>query len=256
MPIHVIQDKISLDELLEEVAKLQKVSRYLLNGQIDFENIRARSIKAVNIETETITTNELAANSVSTDKLQAGSVVTDKLAAGAVTADKITVDELSAISADMGKITAGEIYGAYIATSEGVAPFIEFSSTTTLLKAWADALNTMAIIASVTGSPSLVMSDGTNSGYLTFAADFTGTKKTTLGGESGVVISSGDHVDFDTGLFNVRVQSWNNFVARSPSGQTLQAALDGKKNAGGGFTGAIPPGSTIFVTDGEITGYM
>lgn len=241
LPLVEPQGNRTLEEYIRYIADIlamfQEDLQNLLEGRLSANNIRAESIETKN--------------------LQAGAITTEKIAAGAVTADKITVNELSAITADMGKITAGEIYGAYIATSEGVAPFIEFSSTATLLKAYADALNTMAIVGAVTGNPSLVMGDGTNSGYLTFTSDFTGTKKTTLAGDTGVVISSGDHVDFDTGLFNVRVQSWNNFFARSPgSGQTLQAALDSKKNVGGGFTGSIPPGSTIFVSDGEITGYI
>jgi hypothetical protein len=238
-----VLDNKDLSNILAMLVKELEV----INGRLDVNNIRANGIETKNLK----------AGAITTEKIAAGAVTANEIAANTITADKMDVDELSAISADMGKITAGEIYGAYIATSEGVAPFIEFSSTATLLKAYADALNTMAIVGAVTGNPSLVMGDGTNSGYLTFTADFTGTKKTTLAGDTGVVISSGDHVDFDTGLFNVRVQSWNNFFARSPGpGQTLQAALDSKKTVGGGFTGSIPPGSTIFVSDGEITGYI
>lgn len=127
--INVLREAPDLNQLAEEVARLQKLLRWLLNGQIDFENIRARSIKGENIEAETITTTELAADSVTADKIAAGSVTTDKLdagavtadkidagavttsklAAGAVTADKIDVNELSAISADLGTITAGSI---------------------------------------------------------------------------------------------------------------------------------------------------
>jgi hypothetical protein len=46
----------------------------------------------------------------------------DILVKGTVTAIKMNVDKLSAITADLGKMTAGEIYGAYIATSENEFP--------------------------------------------------------------------------------------------------------------------------------------
>lgn len=59
------------------------------------------------IETDTVTTLQLAALSV----------VTDTLAANAVTAPKIFVNELSAISADIGSVNAGTMTGVLIRTS-------------------------------------------------------------------------------------------------------------------------------------------
>lgn len=88
-PINVIQEPLTPEQLSEELAKLQKLLRYLLNGQLDFENVRARSIKAENIEVGTLTAEEIAANTI--------------------TAEKMNVTELSAISANLGHITAGLI---------------------------------------------------------------------------------------------------------------------------------------------------
>lgn len=48
----------------------------------------------------------------------------DILVKGTVTAIKMNVQKLSAITADLGKMTAGEIYGAYIATSEDQYPMV------------------------------------------------------------------------------------------------------------------------------------
>lgn len=48
----------------------------------------------------------------------------DILVQGTVTAIKMNVQKLSAITADLGKMTAGEIYGAYIATSEDQYPMV------------------------------------------------------------------------------------------------------------------------------------
>lgn len=94
--IHVLQEVGTLEELYDQVAKLQKTLRYLLSGHLDFENISAKGIRAQNID----------------------------------------VDQLSAISADMGKLTSGEIYGAYIATSETSYPKAEMSNTNNLFGAY------------------------------------------------------------------------------------------------------------------------
>lgn len=67
---------------------------------------------------DTISADMLKANSVVAGKLAASAVETDNLAAGAVVASKINVTELSAISGDLGTITAGEaILGASPAIS-------------------------------------------------------------------------------------------------------------------------------------------
>lgn len=73
-------------------------------------DIGANAIKEVNI----------ADDSISAPKIIAGAIMTAHLSALAVTADKINVNQLSAITADMGKLTAGEIVGALIKTSEGL----------------------------------------------------------------------------------------------------------------------------------------
>lgn len=114
-PIHVLSEEVSLSELNEVVAKLQKALNYLLAGNLDFDNIRARGIKAENIEAGTITANEIAANTI--------------------TADKMDVNQLSAISANLGTITAGllqavTIIGSLIQSAvAGVYPRAEMSNT-------------------------------------------------------------------------------------------------------------------------------
>lgn len=104
--IHVLQETVTLEQLCEEVAKLQKIIRYLINGNLDFENVRVKGL----------------------------------------TAETIDVDELSAISANMGKLTSGEIYGAYIATAEGVYPRAELSSVDNFFKASNNAGQYVAIL--------------------------------------------------------------------------------------------------------------
>ena len=69
------------------------------------------------IAADSILTKHLAAGAVTSDKIAAGSVTTDILAAGAVTSDKIDVNTLSAISANIGEITAGSLTGVTITGS-------------------------------------------------------------------------------------------------------------------------------------------
>jgi len=233
MAIHVIQDDITHEQLLEEFAKMQKVVRYIINGQIDFENIRARSIKADNIEVGAITAEEIAANTI--------------------TAEKMDVNELSAITANMGKLTSGEIYGAYIATSEGIYPFIEFNSTLNLLAAYYTANNSIKINPTIPPNPTLDFEDGTVHGVIGVA----GGKflfSTPLG-EGDMQLSPGEDLEFfPQGL--IRVESWSKIFSNLGSeNQTMKQALDSKAPVFTGFTGSIPPGATIHVNNGVIQSY-
>jgi hypothetical protein len=73
-PINIITENATTEELINELAKFQKIVRYLMNGGLDSENIRANSI----------------------------------------TADRMDVNELSAITANIGEVTAGIITGILI----------------------------------------------------------------------------------------------------------------------------------------------
>ncbi|PJN53666.1 hypothetical protein PAEVO_03870 [Paenibacillus sp. GM2FR] len=108
-------------DLANTVAKMAKDLEFLVNGNLDANNIRA--------------------NSIETKNLKANSITAEKIQVGAVTADKITVNELSAISANLGHIVAGliesvEIFGSYIATSYGSFPFVEMSNTENMIGAY------------------------------------------------------------------------------------------------------------------------
>ena len=91
-------------KLANTTAKMAKDLEFILNGNVAFDNIRVNGIEAQNIK------------------------------AGAITAEKIDVEELSAISANVGKVVSGEIYGNYIATSEHSYPRAEMSNTTRMFK--------------------------------------------------------------------------------------------------------------------------
>ncbi|GKU76841.1 hypothetical protein [Paenibacillus sp. L3-i20] len=97
-------------ELQDIIAKLAKELDYIINGNLDVKNIRSKSLTA------------------------------EVIKAGSITAEEMTVDKLSAITADLGTITAGllnavKIYGSYIATSEDSYPRVEVSTTEKQFKA-------------------------------------------------------------------------------------------------------------------------
>jgi hypothetical protein len=105
---------------------------------ITANEIAATTITATQIATDTITSNQIAANAITVSELAANAVVavniaanavtTDKINAGAVTTDKITATSLSAITSNMGSITAGTITGATVQTATTGARVVMNSS--------------------------------------------------------------------------------------------------------------------------------
>ena len=86
--------------------------------------------------------NELRNLMLNLDTLNVVSLNAKVIEAGTITADKMNVTELSAISANLGHITAGlieavQIFGSYIATSQSY-PKVEISNTENLFKASQD----------------------------------------------------------------------------------------------------------------------
>ncbi|GAA0382700.1 hypothetical protein [Paenibacillus motobuensis] len=137
-------------KLANITAKMAKDLEFILNGNVAFDNIRTNGIEAKNIK--------------------AGSITTEKLQAGSVTADKIMVNELSAISANLGHIIAGliesvEIYGSYIATRRGGYPRAEMSQTEDMFSTYASPSSyvKMAAVGTANGSPQLTLSGGGDS---------------------------------------------------------------------------------------------
>lgn len=76
---------------------------------ITASNIASNTITANQIASWTITANEIASNTITASEIASGAITTTKLAANAVTAAKMSVSELSAISANLWTVTAGDI---------------------------------------------------------------------------------------------------------------------------------------------------
>lgn len=83
-------------------------SRIAANA-ITADKIGAGQITAQKIASRAITADHIASNSISTDKLITGSVTAAKIATASITADKMHIENLSALSSDLGNIRGGDI---------------------------------------------------------------------------------------------------------------------------------------------------
>jgi len=190
---------------------------------------------------------------VSLDTLNIIKLNAKVIEAGTVTAEKMNVDELSAISANLGHITAGlveaiEIFGSYIATAAiGVYPRIELSSLSKLLKAELDADNRIELLANLVGSPAFNFITELMVGRL-FAADST---LALISNEFLQLEGDEVYITSDTGYVNF--QSWAK-LKNTTSSTTLQQALDAKANSFAGYSGSFNTGAQVVtVSNGIIT---
>jgi len=174
--------------LSNQLASMLKDLDFTLNGDVDFRNVRAKSIKA----------------------------------------DRMDVDELSAISANLGHIVAGliesvQIFGSYVATRNGAFPRAELNNTGDLLAVYTDANNYLTIEPGITGEPTVtIRKSGAVSLILGPAFGLTGLLASTpivLGTQNGNTnIVCGDSDD-------VIIPSWSQFK-NTETGTSLQAELD------------------------------
>lgn len=159
-----------INYLSNQIAIMFKDLDFTLNGDINFQNVKAKSI----------------------------------------TADRMNVTELSAITANMGKLTSGEIYGAYIATREAAYPRAEMSNTNDLFATYFDANNYIKYVADYTGAPAIEF----------YTAGTLRARFSTLLG--GLQIDSPNGTNLD-GIN--RFEDWTK-IRNSATGRTLQQDLD------------------------------
>jgi len=79
----------------------------ITTGSIVASLIAAGTITANEIAADTITAVQIAAGAITASEILAGTITGDKISAGTITADKITTSTLSAITANLGSVTAG-----------------------------------------------------------------------------------------------------------------------------------------------------
>ena len=77
-------------------------------------SIVADSITAQQMAADSITSNKIATGAVAAKHIAVGSIGADHIATRSLTSDKLNVNSLSAISSDIGRITAGSITGTSI----------------------------------------------------------------------------------------------------------------------------------------------
>jgi hypothetical protein len=83
-------------------------------GTITGTQIAARSIAADRIVVGTLTGTEIAARAIGADRIVVGTLTGTEIAASSIGAEKLSVGTLSAISANLGTVTAGTITGVTI----------------------------------------------------------------------------------------------------------------------------------------------
>lgn len=135
----------------------------ITNNDIDAASLpQLQKIVKALLNTTAILTEELTFLLNNLDTKNVNEIDGDVLVSGTVTAAKMLVDELSAISANLGKITAGEIYGTYIATRETGYPRGEMSNTENTFAVRASSSQSVGMTAngSGIGSPQVYIRDG------------------------------------------------------------------------------------------------
>lgn len=175
----------------------------------------------------------------------------DILVTGTVTAGKMNVEELSAISANLGHIIAGliesvEIYGSYISTNRTGYPKAEMSSEQNLFGAYTDALRKIIIEAvnNNSGSPRILLESlgssfslyqqGSGSNIFTFNSELR------LFSDKDIMLYPG---------VGYKVWSYFDQIKDLTTNQTLSNSLNSKAQSGvstslsGGHNHGIPDGT-------------
>lgn len=197
------------------------------------------------------------------DTLNIRSLNAKVIEAGTITADKMNVNELSAISANLGHITAGliesvEIYGSYIATRYNSYPRAELDSTENLFGAYASENNFIQIFTpSESLSPVIRFSLTSEDSYIFHDSD--GGYVTMTSNDVGINLSSQEYIQ----LFapEVFVNNWS-FFKNYSTGVSLQNELNNKANSGtstdpsGSANGGIPIGTQLRTADGGVVTWM
>lgn len=148
------------------MANVQLPNINITNDDIDAANLpQLQKIVKALLNTTAILTEELTFLLNNLDTRNVNEIDGDVLIEGTVTALKMQVEELSAISANLGKITAGEIYGTYIATREIGYPKAEMSNTLNTFAVQANANQSVGMTSSGSGigSPQVYIRDGGDS---------------------------------------------------------------------------------------------
>ena len=95
----------------DELAANSITADQLQANSITSDQIAANGITANNLAANAVTADQIASNSITSNMVTSNSVVATLIDASVVSADDISVTQLSALSANMGSITAGSLQG-------------------------------------------------------------------------------------------------------------------------------------------------
>lgn len=188
-----------IQKLANVTAMAMKELDWLLNGNMDVKNIRANSIVA-------------------------------KL---------INVDQLSAISANLGTITAGLLQAVTIISSTITGSLIQTAASGTYPRTAISSSDNFLIAQKTVSShvridpglsdPAIVFDNGSVVGAINAFSLFTNT----------LLIQSTEYIDLKPGLgYAIRLTDWDELYS-TDDGQNLQQALDAKANSFSGVTGSF-----------------
>lgn len=197
-----------LKTTINQVAIMLKELDYVLNGNLDIKNLKANSI----------------------------------------TAKYLSVDELSAITANLGTITAGiirgiSIYGSLISTNETGYPRASISNSGNFFDVSTNAGDSIRIEEGLFGDPAIVIRDG---GDVTAFIGMVAGALAIQGNVNIVIGTSDGNVTLNpSAVFNV--PSWDKVVNQA-TGRTLQQDLDAKSNIGHTHSVTTTAGGGTFTT--------
>lgn len=165
------------------------------------------------------------------------------IVANTVTADKMNVNELSAISADLGTIEAGEVYGAYIATSHNF-PKVEFTSLDNFIKAAQDPNRYVLVTPFNSSTPAIQLFDGIiGKSLLIYISPLA----------NGTVISTVGELQIGTGSSDLKLTGNNVLI----NGVNFNSKADKSSISKVVYVSATPGGpadTPMIVTNGIVTG--
>lgn len=221
----------SIEELRDEVAKMQKMMNHMLR------NLSSKNVKEAGgyfiTPTDILSKDgDVGMSSVNPDDVNPDPV---RFFAGGV-------DMASAPwrVTNSGKMTAT---GALIQSSDGTYPLVILDPDSDLFGAYATASNFINIKANDAGEPLLYFDNGVNLCRIallddTFAIGVLGYALIASSDDLTIESSAGDVILKTSGANRVRVPSWTALYSTGAS-QSLQAALNAKANTFSGVTGTV-----------------
>lgn len=192
------------------------------------------------------------------------------ITANSITADKINVNELSAITANLGHIISGlvesvEIYGSYIATRRGAYPRCEISSDQNLFGAYQSFSNFVKIFTPLAElTPVIMFGAAGRSSYLFH--DSSANHVTLTSNDVGINISSNSLIELYSSY--VKFISWSSLISNTTGRSlqqelsSLQSSINGKATLGvstgtsGSANAGIPIGTKLATADGGSVTWM